>query len=76
MRTFWYIALLYAMLGLLNIARKWPFLIDAKEIAIFCNIRQTKQCIQKCNIPKCAHEKILKIFIKKLNAKNQWFWIY
>ena len=31
MRTFWYIALLYAMLGLLNIARKWPFLIDAKK---------------------------------------------
>ena len=35
MRTFWYIALLIAMLGLLNIARKWPFLIDAKKLPFF-----------------------------------------
>ena len=58
------------MLGLLNIARKWPFLIDAKKNAIFCNIRQTKQCMQKCNIPICAHEKILTIFIKKVECKK------
>ena len=61
MRTFWYIALLYAMLGLLNIARKWPFLIDAKKIAIFAILGKPSNAYRNAIYQNVRMKKILKI---------------